>query len=251
MDKHIIELVIKHTQQTKIDPALVLGIIQVESGGDPNTARYEQNYRWVMRQARRPEACTENTETVLQKTRWGLMQVMGAEARELCYSGWLSRLIDPELNIMTGICRLQTLFALWGEEQGMDGVIASYWGGAPRVTETGFVNQSYVDAVKVAMAEFAPLIAEMTPAPREEGAAGEKDAEVKEEAAEEQIAPPAEMTPAPKEEGTTGEKEAQVKEETAAEQIVPPPKKKPAKKVPAKNAQEAPKGNALTGDEPA
>lgn len=269
MDKHIIELAIKHTQQTNIDPALVLGIIQVESGGDSNTARYEQNYRWVIRQARRPEACSENTETVFQKTRWGLMQVLGAAAREHGYYGWLSKLIDPELNIIMGICRLQKLFALWGEDHGIDGVIAAYADGAPRVTENGFANKSYVGAVKAVMTEFGPIIAEMALAPKEEGAAGEKEAEEKQEAAEKQLVPPVEMTPAPKEEGVAGETEAEEKQETAEGQIVPPaemtsaskeeatvapvspPKKTPAKKVPAKNAQEAPKDNALTGDEPA
>lgn len=155
MDANIVSLVVERTKEGPIPPALVLGIIETESGGNPCAARYEQNYRWTIPSARRPGNCTQNTETVMQKTSWGLMQVMGAVAREYGYSGWLNSLTDPETNITVGVTHLEKLHKRFFKKHGMGGVIAAYNAGSPRVgTDGKFVNQKYVDLVKANAEKF-------------------------------------------------------------------------------------------------
>ena len=160
MDANIVSLALKHTKDTPIPPALVLGIIETESNGNPHAARYEQNYRWTLPQAPRPGNCTQNTETVMQKTSWGLMQIMGAVAREHGFTGWLSALTGPEQNVIVGLIHLVKLHKRFFEKYGMDGVVAAYNAGSPRFEEGGkFVNQKYVDLVKANAAQFEETVA--------------------------------------------------------------------------------------------
>lgn len=166
MNKEIVSLVVKHTKDTGIDPALVLGIIQTESGGNPYAARYEQNYRWTLPQAKRPATCSQNTETSMQKTSWGLMQIMGAVAREHGFTDWLSMLVTPDVNISLGVKHIQKLMTRFQEKYGIDGVIAAYNAGSPRVEADGkFFNQKYVDAVKKSTDDLKPLLAGDAPKP--------------------------------------------------------------------------------------
>lgn len=163
MNREIAELAIKHTGGTEISGALVLGIIEVESGGDRYAARNEQNYRWTVPQAKRPAVCTQGTEVVFQKTSWGLMQVMGAVAREHGFTGWLPELTDPDTNVAMGVKHLVKLKNRFGEKHGMDGTIAAYNAGSPRFGTAGkFVNQAYVEKVKQAAAKYEAQIAELT-----------------------------------------------------------------------------------------
>lgn len=173
MNKEIVSLVQKHTKDTGVDPALVLSIMQVESGGNAYAVRYEQNYRWTLPQAKRPATCSQNTETVMQKTSWGLMQIMGAVAREYGFTDWLSKLVDPDVNIAIGVAYLVGLSKRFVKNFGVDGVIAAYNAGSPRVESDGkFFNQKYVDCVKKAMGDMKALVSENIPSTPQ--AAGKK-----------------------------------------------------------------------------
>ena len=114
-------------QRHGLDPALVAAIVKQESGGNPDAARHEPGYRYVVdAETGRPfrtltEAevlmdraplgfhgvapCSSSTEWALQRTSFGLMQVMGANAREHgCAAPFLTVLLDPAEGVEYG-CR--------------------------------------------------------------------------------------------------------------------------------------------------
>ena len=149
--------------------ALVLAICRSESGLDPWACRHEPGYRWlwdVQRQKpflRDPrEECDQRippgfaaapgisvaSEWFAQQTSWGLMQIMGAQAREYGFKGHLPRLCDPETGLLFGCRHLARARDRWFSRHGWAGVVAAYNAGAPRLTATGmFRNQAYVDRV--------------------------------------------------------------------------------------------------------
>lgn len=140
-------------QGMNIDPHLVLAIIEQESGGRPYATRYEPGYRYLVAPvawaARR--SVTSPTEEVHQKTSWGLMQVMGATARDLGFCGYLPELCQPELGIYYGCLYLQRQFRRF---ESKENAIAAYNSGAPRVVAGRYENQVYVDSVLAKYEQF-------------------------------------------------------------------------------------------------
>ena len=134
------------------DSDLIHAIILTESAGDPLAMRYEPGFRWTVQDPDgRPRTCTVKTEERLQMFSFGLMQIMGATARDLGFKGWLSELLDPKVNIKYGTLLLISLSKRY---QG-DDIIASYNAGSPRFTTSGdYVNQEYVDKVKEKIANL-------------------------------------------------------------------------------------------------
>lgn len=136
---------------------LAAAVVAVESGGEPFAFRFEPAFyeRYVRpRPDWRPvRPCSRDTERQALATSWGLMQVMGATARDLGYAGpYLASLCDPPQGIEYG-CRLLTrlrdrhLAAL-----GWPGVVAAYNAGTPRRGPDGlFANQAYVDKIADAL----------------------------------------------------------------------------------------------------
>ena len=93
-----------------ITPELVIAIIKVESGFDASVVRYEPDYRYIYKPFEvKPHDCSYTTEITLQKMSWGLMQIMGAVAREYGFRGWLTRLLSPHENLKYGIMHLKKL----------------------------------------------------------------------------------------------------------------------------------------------
>ena len=136
---------------------LVAAVVEVESGGDAWAFRHEPGFyeRYVKDDAsvRAAPPCSRETERRARAFSWGLMQVMGATARGLGFTGpFLAELTDPALNLEYG-CRL--LARLRGREHarhGWPGVVAAYNAGSARLDGQGrFVNQSYVDKIAKAL----------------------------------------------------------------------------------------------------
>ena len=125
---------------------LVYAICQVESSLNPTATRHEPHYRWLVGD----NESMSPTERHDQMTSWGLMQVMGAVARELGHTGPLSDLLDPPTGLFYGclhLRRFRAKYDIWPD------VIASYNAGSPRrvAGQIGpYVNQSYVDKVLAA-----------------------------------------------------------------------------------------------------
>jgi len=125
---------------------LVYAICQVESSLNPSAIRHEPRYRWLVGD----NETLSPTERQDQMTSWGLMQVMGAVARELGHTGPLSDLLDPPTGLFYGclhLRRFRAKYDIWPD------VIAAYNAGSPRrvAGQIGpYVNQSYVDKVLAA-----------------------------------------------------------------------------------------------------
>ena len=101
-----------------LDPALVCALCEVESSWNPWAVRHEPRYRWLwaltyedypmephfQSEELHLPGYTAITEQILQRTSWGLMQIMGAVARERGFRDWLTGLCDPAVNLEWG-CR--------------------------------------------------------------------------------------------------------------------------------------------------
>jgi len=133
---------------------LMCAIVPVESGRNSIVARHEPTFRWTVRTPPGPAACTRETELVLQKTSWGLCQIMGATARALGFRRWLTELLDPDTNLLWGLKYLYRLGEKFGWDD-PDDIISAYNQGSPRREEPGgerYTNQDYVDRVHAEMA---------------------------------------------------------------------------------------------------
>lgn len=129
--------------------ALIKAICHQESGFSPWAIRFEPNYKWLFH-ADQATATEQNQ----QKTSWGIMQVMGAVARELGFKErFISKLCDPHTGIYYGSKHLANFYKQHGD---WDKAISSYNQGSPRVEDDGlFVNQQYVNSVKNYWQEYA------------------------------------------------------------------------------------------------
>jgi soluble lytic murein transglycosylase-like protein len=151
----LLAMVVAAANGAQVPPELVLAIIEAESGGNPYAAKITPTYPYTVPQAKRPAGVDPNTELYMQKTAWGLMQVMGATARSVGFDGRLPELTDPNVNVRLGVAYLETLMRKHQSKHGLAGVIAAYNGGAPRKRPDGkFINQGYVDRVTKAMEKY-------------------------------------------------------------------------------------------------
>lgn len=127
---------------TKYDcPAnIIYGVMKKESGLNHIVVRYENNYKWLYKPGEvKPATCSFDTEIVLQKVSYGLMQVMGAVFREYGFVGWLTELVnDVDRQVQYGVKHLSKKI----KKYGLNGGISAYNAGIPSST-----NQSYVNDV--------------------------------------------------------------------------------------------------------
>jgi hypothetical protein len=131
-----------------VDPKLIAAIVSVESYGKTCATRYEPRYKWLFEPKvyARQNKITLETEVMHQKTSWGLMQIMGACARELGYDDYLVNLCDPKIGLKFGILHLKNYLKKY---ENIDDAISSYNQGAPRKDDGGkYLNQHYVNEVK-------------------------------------------------------------------------------------------------------
>lgn len=131
----------------KLEPNLVLAIIKKESDFQQYAMRYEPAYKyfWDPEGFSRKVRVSIETERVGQAISWGLMQIMGAVAREYYFTRPFGLLFEPETNIEYGCRHLKQFMQRYGNT--LDAV-ASYNAGSPRLASDGkLVNQGYVDFV--------------------------------------------------------------------------------------------------------
>lgn len=131
-----------------LDPVLMLSILITESGGRPKSARFEANYYYYFRERElaRLNKISVDTEVSMQKTSWGLMQVMGGVAREMGFNEFLPDLCDIKTGIKYGLIyfKRRCLKYPYVNDQ-----IASYNAGSPKKVKgtNRYINQDYVDKV--------------------------------------------------------------------------------------------------------
>lgn len=107
---------------------------------NPWAMRFEPGFRWFVGNVDAMSATERNG----QQTSWGLMQVMGAVAREYGFTGWFPKLCDPSLGVHYGAQHLKKFYARYGN---WHDTIASYNAGSPVKIDGRYRNQAYVDRV--------------------------------------------------------------------------------------------------------
>lgn len=147
------EIILKYASIYELDPLMVLAIIKVESQGNPHVTRFEPNYKYFYRvdefAKKLSPPATFDTERVHQQTSWGLMQIMGAVAREHGFTGHIPQLLDPDTNISYGCKHLARVRRAGYSDLDQ---IAAYNAGIARKMITGiYVNQGYVTKVLYAL----------------------------------------------------------------------------------------------------
>lgn len=93
------------------------------------------------------EGSSVDTEWWGQQASWGLMQVMGAVAREHGFGDDFPLLCDPLTGLRWGCKHLAWVAKSYFNRYGWSGVIAAYNAGSPRRVGGQWVNQHYVDTV--------------------------------------------------------------------------------------------------------
>lgn len=151
-----------------LDPAIVRALVQVESSGNPWSWNPEPRYRyfWDVRSNRPFRKVTalelanqvppadfhglagdDDNEWWAQQASWGLMQVMGAVARELGFTGpYLTALCDPRVGLRHGCLKLATDLA-WANGD-IRAALAAYNGGRAGNAPGGALrNAGYAEKV--------------------------------------------------------------------------------------------------------
>lgn len=136
-----------YAEEFGIESNLIAAIIMTESSGLPLISRYEPHYQWLFAPERFAGRLgqTKETEVIQQKTSYGLMQIMGATARELGHETYLPELYDIETNLEFGCKYLKKQLTRY---KSVKSAIAAYNAGSLRTNKEGqIVNQAYIDKV--------------------------------------------------------------------------------------------------------
>jgi len=157
-----------------LDPRLICALCEVESSWNPWAVRHEPRYRWLwaltyedypmephfQSEELHLPGYTAITEQILQRTSWGLMQIMGAVARERGFRDWLTGLCDPAVNLEWGCRHLRWMidhnnaYGLPDYRIKPEDLAAAWNGGTRVVVDDKYKNQSYVDRVVRAMVNY-------------------------------------------------------------------------------------------------
>ena len=127
---------------------LIEAFATVESSLNTYAIRYEPQFKYLYLLDDRSQLSP--TERVGQMCSWGLMQVMGAVAREHGFKGYFPQLCDPVVGLRYGCLHVTKFRSKYGEWQE---VIAAYNAGSPRrdpAKPGAYVNQFYVNKVLTA-----------------------------------------------------------------------------------------------------
>lgn len=140
------DLVYARVNGTPFTVALILALIEQESSGNMYATRYEKNYKWLYEPA---HYATFNIglafEIEQQKTSFGLLQVMGAVAREHGFRmAYLSGLLEPNIGLSYGVLHLLNMHNRWSR---LENYVSAYNQGSPRKKNGVYANQAYVDSV--------------------------------------------------------------------------------------------------------
>ncbi len=135
----------------KVDSTVFAAIISVESSWRTYAFRYEPGFYYTenVEKMARAHGITEASERVLQKSSFGLSQIMGGTARSIGYRGTLTALFQPETNLEWGL----KYFAFNAKRYTqVTDMIAAYNAGSAKKDIAGkYFNQDYVDKVLAAM----------------------------------------------------------------------------------------------------
>jgi hypothetical protein len=160
--------VIKAAHDHGLDPDLLVALVLTESGGDQWAYNPEQRYIYFwdvklwkpFRKISATESASEyppgdfptligdrDQEWWAQQASWGILQVMGAVAREHGYRGpWLTKLNDLETGLLYGCLVMKKLLQWSGGVT--DQALAAYNGGRSGNARPPYRNAEYVAKVR-------------------------------------------------------------------------------------------------------
>uniref|UniRef100_A0A6H1ZYQ5 Putative transglycosylase n=1 Tax=viral metagenome TaxID=1070528 RepID=A0A6H1ZYQ5_9ZZZZ len=127
---------------------IVAGVVAQESAGNRKALRAEPNYLWLWgddpgEKLGRPPGESEATEWYCQRLSWGLMQIMGAVARELGFRGDFGDLFEPEINLGLGCKYLAWCFKR--EKGDVFNALQRYNGGGGKTERTARYAREVLD----------------------------------------------------------------------------------------------------------
>ena len=171
LDRDLLTFIARRwAQEFGLDPALVCALCEVE-GWNPWAVRYEYRPEWLFGKVKddfpgiikfeHDYPGDLNIEVQMQCTSWGLMGIKGADARKLGFTGWLTELCDPQVNLEWGCQHLRWLLDHAGSTnirastQWQSADLAAAWnGGKVRIVDGKYVNEDYVKRVVRAMVNY-------------------------------------------------------------------------------------------------
>jgi hypothetical protein len=128
-------------------------MIEVESGGNPQAMRYEPGYKYIYKPEdfARAHKVTLATEIELQKFSYGVLQIMGATARELGFKARMTNLLDGLAGFSWGVLYFARLRHQYTDVEA--DAVSAYNQGSPRrqFMTNKYRNQEYVDKVYAAV----------------------------------------------------------------------------------------------------
>lgn len=143
----IISLLRPIAAEFRLEMDVVVSIVHAESGFGQWKTRFEPGWRYFYQSRSFAEklGVSMQTEEAQQATSFGVMQVMGAVARELGFQDDLTMLCEPIVGAYYGCKKLRQLFDKYEIEPD---AISAYNQGTPRKTKgLMYENQKYLDKV--------------------------------------------------------------------------------------------------------
>lgn len=153
MDKSTFDLIKIYAKNYRIETALLAAVVITESNGNPWACRFEPRFThtYSLSELSQLVGCSYSTMEMMQKTSWGLMQVMGSVAYELGLAAereennkWPTSLLNPYRGLDYGCRHLRDKIDRYGAAP--DVAYAAYNAGSPVMKTSGmYINQTNVD----------------------------------------------------------------------------------------------------------
>jgi len=139
----ILGLINELSTNYSVDPNLVKAICRKESNWISWRTRYEEAWKYFYFPLKYSQklGITFKSESNLQATSFGFMQVMGAVARELGFDDYLTKLSLPDIGLLFGVKKLAQLHTTHDD---IRDVISAYNAGTPTKLAGKYVNEDYV-----------------------------------------------------------------------------------------------------------
>lgn len=151
LKKELLPAALLSAKRFCIAPRFLVALIELESGWNPLAMRHEPAYPWLysIREMAQEVGCSKSTMEMMQKTSWGLGQVMGAVAYEHGLRAWAGELFRPEINLKYVCEHIQRMIRKFdiGFDVPLD-LYAAYNAGSVRMIEGRYVNSTAVGAFR-------------------------------------------------------------------------------------------------------
>ena len=143
-----------------IDFDFLMALVETESSGEPYASKYEPHYPYLEQPSEFAArlGITRLTEETLQRTSFGLCQVMGGVAREWGFQDHLMKLVIPEICFEIACKHILKKMKRYGSDPCT--LYAAYNRGSIRKNPDGtFSNQKHVDRFYTILLSVRNLIA--------------------------------------------------------------------------------------------